>query len=101
LGENVLFPEKRPIEMQRVDVDELSHLTQHPALPLVVLAETDLQDGLIRSWEIVVMPPSKHYGYAVQWFALAGCLLVIYVVTGGRGAACCAHFKRWRKHEKK
>lgn len=92
LGENILFPEKRPIEMQRMDVDELSRLTQRPALPLVVLAETDLQDGLIRSWDIVVMPPSKHYGYAVQWFALALCLVVIYA---------CIQFKKWRRHEKK
>jgi surfeit locus 1 family protein len=87
LGENVMFPEKRPLEIQRVDVDELSQLTGHKALPVVVLAETDLQDGLIRQWEIVVMPPAKHYGYAVQWFALAACLIVIYIVTRRRGAS--------------
>ena len=92
LGENVLFPQQRPLEMQRLDVDELARLTGRPALPLVLLDETDLQDGLIRSWEIVVMPPSKHYGYAVQWFALAACLMVIYIVV---------HVNKWRKHEKK
>lgn len=84
LGENVMFPEKRPLEIQRVDVDELSKLTGQAALPVVVLAETDLRDGLIREWEIVVMPPAKHYGYAVQWFALAACLVVIYIVVNRR-----------------
>ncbi|MFI4957012.1 MAG: SURF1 family protein [Gammaproteobacteria bacterium] len=87
LGENVMFPEKRPLEIQRVDVDELSTLTGRAALPVVVLAETDLQDGLVRKWEIVVMPPAKHYGYAVQWFALAACLVVIYIVLNFRKGA--------------
>lgn len=92
LGENILSPNQRPIEMQRMDVDELARVTGQAALPLVILDETDLQDGLIRSWEIVVMPPSKHYGYAVQWFALAICLVTIYGVI---------HVNHWRKREKK
>jgi surfeit locus 1 family protein len=92
LGENVMFPQKRPLEIQRVDVEELSQLTGQAVLPLVILAETDLQDGLIREWEIVVMPPAKHYGYAVQWFAMATCLMVIYLILW---------FKRRSIHEKK
>ncbi len=92
LGENILFPTKRPLEIQRLDVDELSAVTGKRALPVVILAETDLHDGLIREWEIVVMPPEKHYGYAVQWFAMAACLVVIYGVLS---------VNAWRKYREK
>ncbi len=92
LGENVLFPSQRPLEMQRVDVDELEKLMGKPALPITVLLETDVQDGLTRDWEIVVMPPEKHVGYAVQWFAMALCLAVIYLIL---------MFKKRGKDEKK
>jgi surfeit locus 1 family protein len=91
LGENVMFPSQRPLNIQRVDVNELATLTGITVLPITVLLETDIHDGLIRDWEIVVMPPEKHIGYAVQWFAMAACLVVIYSVL---------IFKKRGKHEK-
>ena len=35
-------------------------------------------DGFVRRWELVNMPPERHVGYAVQWFAFALVLTVIY-----------------------
>lgn len=81
LGENILKPHERPLEIQRVDTAELEPLFGERFAPLVVLSETDLQDNLIRDWHIVMMPPEKHLGYALQWFALAACLVVIYLVV--------------------
>ena len=37
-----------------------------------------------RDWQPVAMPPRRHVGYAVQWFALALTALVIWVVLGVR-----------------
>ena len=34
----------------------------------------------VREWPIVVMTPTRHYAYAVQWFAMAFVLLVIYLM---------------------
>jgi surfeit locus 1 family protein len=43
-------------------------------------------DGFVRRWELVNMPPERHLGYAVQWFAFALVLVVIYGWLGfGRG----------------
>ncbi len=36
-------------------------------------------DGLLRDWPAVDAGVAKHYGYAFQWFALCGLIMVLYV----------------------
>jgi surfeit locus 1 family protein len=80
LGSNILDPSLRPLPVQRLDLPELEALLNTRLLPLVILADQNLDDGLLRQWQITPsMPPEKHLGYAVQWFALALCLAVIYL----------------------
>ncbi|RTE86479.1 MULTISPECIES: SURF1 family protein [Gammaproteobacteria] len=35
----------------------------------------------VREWPVVVMPPHKHYAYAVQWFGLALAALIIFLLA--------------------
>jgi surfeit locus 1 family protein len=39
----------------------------------------DAPDGLLRDWPAVDAGVAKHYGYAFQWFALCGLIMVLYV----------------------
>jgi len=55
--------------------------------PVVVQQESPLDDGLAREWDPPDLGVEKHYGYALQWFALALTILVIYLVTHVRRAA--------------
>jgi surfeit locus 1 family protein len=50
----------------------------------LVLLDPAEPDGYVRSWAPPGFPPMRHIGYAVQWFALALTLLVIYVITNLR-----------------
>ena len=50
----------------------------------LVLLDPAEPDGYVRNWAPPGFPPMRHIGYAVQWFALALTLLVIYVVTNLR-----------------
>jgi surfeit locus 1 family protein len=50
----------------------------------LVLLDPVEPDGYVRSWAPPGFPPMRHIGYAVQWFALALTLLVIYVITNLR-----------------
>jgi surfeit locus 1 family protein len=50
----------------------------------VLLLDADQPDGFARNWTPPGFPPLRHVGYAVQWFALALALFVIYVVTNFR-----------------
>ena len=52
----------------------------------LVLLDAGEPDGLVRHWSAPGFPPMRHTAYAVQWFALALTLAVIYVVTNLRRA---------------
>jgi surfeit locus 1 family protein len=50
----------------------------------LVLLDPAEPDGYVRNWSAPGFPPMRHVAYAVQWFALALTLFVIYVVTNIR-----------------
>jgi surfeit locus 1 family protein len=50
----------------------------------LVLLDPGEPDGYVRHWSAPGFPPMRHIGYAVQWFALALTLAVIYIVTNLR-----------------
>ncbi|VAW38713.1 Cytochrome oxidase biogenesis protein Surf1, facilitates heme A insertion [hydrothermal vent metagenome] len=45
----------------------------------VLLLGKDQSQGFKRDWKPVVMPVSKHIGYAVQWFTMSLVLIVIFI----------------------
>lgn len=53
----------------------------------VVLLDRGEPDGYVRLWSAPGVPPMRHLAYAVQWFALAATLLVIFVVVNLRPVA--------------
>jgi surfeit locus 1 family protein len=55
-----------------------------PAADLLLLDPSE-SDGYVRSWAPPGFPPLRHVGYALQWFALALALVVIYL---------CVNFRR-------
>ena len=48
--------------------------------PLLLLAD-DQPDGYLRDWRPAATGVDRNMGYALQWFAMAATLLVIYVVV--------------------
>lgn len=50
----------------------------------LVLLDPGEPDGYVRNWSAPGFPPMRHIAYAVQWFALALTLGVIWVVTNLR-----------------
>ena len=58
--------------------DEIAAEIGQPVVPFVMLLDPDQPFGFERRWEPVqTMGPSKHYGYAFQWFAMATAVLLI------------------------
>jgi len=51
--------------------------------PLLLLAD-DQPDGYLRDWQPAATGVARHMGYALQWFAMAATLLIIYVVVNLR-----------------
>ena len=52
-------------------LDEVAQQLGRDVLPFVLLLEPDDTDGYVRQWRPQQAGPSKHYGYAFQWFAMA------------------------------
>jgi cytochrome oxidase assembly protein ShyY1 len=58
---------------------ELAALAGRPLLPFEVRIDPDSPLALTAEWPVVNQSSSQHIGYAVQWFAMAGVLLLIGV----------------------
>ncbi|MEM7083405.1 MAG: SURF1 family protein [Pseudomonadota bacterium] len=60
--------------------DEIQTWMQQAVAPWQLLLEPDEANGFYRDWQPTGLPPERHKGYAVQWFALALTLFVLYCV---------------------
>lgn len=67
---------------QNLDLAAASGYFKSPLAPWVVL-QTEGDDTLVRQWQSPQqVDPSKHYGYAFQWFALASVTLGLWAFFG-------------------
>lgn len=70
-----------PRIVETVKVAELERDLGYPLMPYVVRLDPGQPYGYVRHWKVVAFGPLRHIGYAVQWFAMAAALLVIYIVV--------------------
>lgn len=63
---------------------ELGAALGRPLYPQLVLLDAAEPDGYLREWRPGGLPPERHVGYALQWYALALTLLVGYVIASLR-----------------
>ena len=67
---------------QNLDIASFARESGLDLLPLS-LVQHDLAgaapDGLLRHWPAPASDVQKHYGYAVQWFAIAAAIAFLYV----------------------
>lgn len=66
--------------VQRINIDELQKLTNLTLLPYIFRLEPGSDHGYIKNWRLPGSGESVHYGYAFQWFAFAGVLIIIYLL---------------------
>ena len=79
LGEPIHPGEDWPVRVEWVDYDALSLQLGTDLPEAVVELDPDEAGGFVRHWTYVGLPPARHWGYAFQWFMLAGTLLAIYI----------------------
>lgn len=69
-----------PRLIQTINLKKIGNDYPKPLYPFIVLLSPNNPYGYTREWKPIVMSPKKHIGYAVQWFALALTLVIIYLV---------------------
>lgn len=68
-----------PLTLQQIDVNLIENALHQKIYPFYLLLQSEDGSMLIRDWHAVVLPASRHTGYAIQWFLLALTLMVIYL----------------------
>lgn len=68
-----------PRRIQQIKLTQLSQQLGLELYPFILLLAPGQAHGFARDWNPVVVNPVKHTGYAVQWFSLAGLLVIIYL----------------------
>jgi surfeit locus 1 family protein len=67
-----------PSMLQLVDPEQIAKKLGYPVMPYQVVLDMNHPASLTPIPRAMPMGPEKHYGYAVQWAALAFTLVVIY-----------------------
>lgn len=68
-----------PLRVEYINLQALATLFNYPLFPYVINISPAHTAAFAVEWQIVSMGPERHYGYAVQWFALALTLLIISI----------------------
>lgn len=70
-----------PRVIEKIDTQKISDWLQKPVAPWIILLAPNTANGFVREWNPVVITPYKNIGYAIQWFAMALTLLIIFIVV--------------------
>lgn len=49
-----------------------------------VRLSADSDTALVTDWQLINSPPQRHYAYAVQWFAMAAALVILWLFAATR-----------------
>lgn len=85
LGEARALGQEWPQIVTYLDIERVAAATGYALAPRIVRLSPGEPHGYVRDWQPTTLPPSRHVGYAVQWFALAAALMAIYLVVNLRG----------------
>lgn len=81
-GKSTCAPAPRfPVLVNYPTAAEVGCLLGEPVSDGLLLLDPDAPGGFVREWHgaLSEIPPSRHYGYAAQWFLLAATLLFLFV----------------------
>ncbi len=65
--------------IESLDTKMVQQILHKSVYPFIIRLNKSQTNGYIREWSIVSMPPARHYGYAVQWFAIALVIFILFI----------------------
>jgi len=84
IGRPVALNERGPTLWLALDYAEYAHQRGVDLLPLTLNQNPGEIGGYARDWPPFRAKTGMHYGYAIQWFAFAIIVLVVFIYTGLR-----------------
>jgi surfeit locus 1 family protein len=89
LGQSMEKIQNNMVVVELIDTQLLSQFLHKSVYPFIIRLGKLEKHGFTRQWAVVAMPPERHYGYALQWFAMAAIVVILMLVLNIR-----------KKHEK-
>ncbi|MGI9316924.1 MAG: SURF1 family cytochrome oxidase biogenesis protein, partial [bacterium] len=80
IGQTFIGNVSWPLVILYYDFEALSEAVEYRLAPAVLVLDSDHADGFIRTWQPSIIPASRHYGYAVQWWGLTLTLLIFGLI---------------------
>ncbi|WP_131781054.1 SURF1 family protein [Legionella gresilensis] len=65
--------------IEQIDSVKISQFLHKSVYPFIIRLNKLEKDGYIREWAIISMPPGRHKAYALQWFAMALVIWLIFI----------------------
>ncbi len=79
MGDAIATKQQWPMHAVYPSGEEVSGALGRDIQPFVLLMEHDESNGFLRHWVPSEFGPGKHFGYALQWFAMGAVLLALLV----------------------
>lgn len=79
MGEAITPTAQWPQRAVYPTLEELANVLERDVQPFVLLLDPDDDHGFFRHWVPEEMGPSRHYAYALQWFAMGIVLAALLV----------------------
>ncbi len=80
LGDDDAQADAWPRVIAHLDFGAIAGHLGAEVLPLVIRMDAAAEDGYLRNWPKIPISADKHLAYAVQWFALALAVVVIFTL---------------------
>lgn len=68
-----------PLRVEFINLPDLANILKDKLFPYTLSMDPSDPRAYAITWQVVSMAPERHLGYAVQWFALALTLLILFV----------------------
>ncbi|ETO92589.1 SURF1 family protein [Legionella oakridgensis] len=79
LGQVLEKKQDEKMVIEWIDTKIISQFLHKSVYPFIIRLDKKEANGFIRAWDIVSMPPQRHYAYAFQWFAIALVIFVLFI----------------------
>ncbi len=79
LGPVIEIKDQQLAVVEVITPDAVVNFLHKSIYPFMIHLDKNAAHGFVRDWPIVAMSPAKHGAYALQWFAMAFAVLVIYI----------------------
>ena len=80
LGQSLEKEQPNLVVVELVDIKLISQFLHKSVYPFIIRLGKHEANGFVRKWAIVAMPPERHNAYALQWFAMAFVIFILFIV---------------------